>query len=246
MRLGSNTVLITGGASGIGFALAERFLRAGSRVIVCGRRVEKLREAERRHPQLTTRACDLADQSERLSLRDWCAGAFPEVNVLVNNAGIQHRIELTGEGAWAQARSEIAINLEAVVHLSLLFIPRLRMQPHAAIVNITSALAFAPLPLTPVYSATKAAVHSFTLSLRHQLSGTSIEVVEILPPAVDTDLGGPGLHTFGVPVDELMDAVMPRLEAGDVEIAYGAAEQASRASRAELDQIFARLTQARR
>ncbi len=109
------------------------------------------------------------------------------------------------------------------------------------IINVTSGLAFAPLAGVPVYSSTQPALRSFTLSLRHQLSPTPIQVVEIIPPAVNTDLGGPGLHTFGVAVEEFVDAVIARLRAGDLEIPYGFAAQASRASRQELDAIFARL-----
>jgi uncharacterized oxidoreductase len=241
MELGSNTVLVTGGASGIGLALAERFLRAGSEGIVCGRREEKLREAQERHPGLHTRVCDVTGGSERAALFDWAVREFPRLNVLVNNAGIQLRVALTEPGQWERIREEIAINFEAPVHLSTLFIPHLRRQERAAIVNITSGLSFAPMARVPVYCATKAALHSFTLSLRHQLAGTSIEVIEIIPPAVDTDLGGPGLHTFGVKVDDFLDAVLPRIEKGEREVAFGFSEQSSRASRAELDQLSARM-----
>jgi uncharacterized oxidoreductase len=114
-------------------------------------------------------------------------------------------------------------------------------QKSPAIINITSGLAFAPLARAPVYSATKAALHSFTLSLRHQLKESPVQVIEIAPPAVDTDLGGPGLHTFGVKLDEFVDAVMPRLAAGELEMGYGFGEQARGASRQELDEIFARM-----
>jgi uncharacterized oxidoreductase len=123
MNLSSKTVLITGGASGIGFALAERFLRAGSQVLVCGRREVKLREAKEKHPEIHTRVCDLARESDRLALVDWVAREFPETDVLVNNAGIQERLDLTRGDSWPRARQEIAINLEAVIHLSMLFVP---------------------------------------------------------------------------------------------------------------------------
>jgi uncharacterized oxidoreductase len=246
MELASNTVLITGGASGIGLALAERFLRAGSGVIICGRREEKLREAQAAHPELTIRVCDVAVEAERRALLDWAAREHPKLNVLVNNAGIQRRIELAEVEAWEEARQEIAINLDAPIHLARLFIPHLLRQERPAIVNVTSGLAFVPLAGTPVYSATKAALHSFTLSLRHQLADTPIQVIEIVPPAVDTDLGGPGLHTFGVPVDEFADAVFARLGAGEEEIAYGFAQQSSRASRNEIDVMFRRMNAASR
>ena len=241
MQLDSNVVLVTGGASGIGLAIAQRFLKVGSQVIVCGRRESKLREAQEWHPGLAVRVCDLARAADRVLLVDWATTEFPGLNVLVNNAGIQRRVQLAEDEDWETTREEFAINLEAPVHLSKLMIPHLRKRERAAIVNVTSGLAFAPRAQTPIYCATKAALHSFTISLRHQLKDTSIEVVEIIPPAVDTDLGGVGLHTFGVPVDEFADAVMPRVGAGELEVAYGFAQQSSRASREEIDAIVARM-----
>ena len=243
MDLSSSTVLITGGASGIGLALAERLLRAGSEVIICGRREEKLWEAQEAHPELKIRVCDVARDEERLALFEWAVGEHPGLNVLVNNAGIQRYLQLIQPEEWERSREEIAINLEAPLHLSALFIPHLQRQQRPAIINVTSGLAFVPMARAPIYCATKAALHSFTLSLRHQLADTPIEVIEVIPPAVNTDLGGPGLHTFGVPLDEFADAAVARLQAGDVEIAYGFAEQASRASRGEIDAIFQRMNQ---
>jgi uncharacterized oxidoreductase len=120
-----------------------------------------------------------------------------------------------------------------------LFLPHLRRQPRAAILNVSSGLAFAPIAAMPIYCASKAALHSFTLSLRQQLSSSSVEVIEIIPPAVNTDLGGPGLHTFGEPLDEFADDIFARLGGNELEIAYGTAAKASRASRDELDQAFA-------
>lgn len=245
MDLSSRTVLVTGGGSGIGLALARRLRDAGSRVIVCGRRAERLREVEAADPGIGTRVCDLADEAGRRSLVDWAVAEYPELDVLVNNAGIQRRVDLAAENDASGIRAEIAINLEAPIHLSSLFLPHFRRRPSAAIVNVTSGLSFAPLARVPVYCATKAALHSFTLSLRKQLEGTGVEVVEIIPPAVDTDLGGPGLHKFGVSVDALLDFVMPRLAAGEREIAYGFAQESSRASREELDRIFEQVNQPR-
>ena len=244
MKLASNTVLITGGASGIGFALAERFLQAGSTVIICGRREEKLREARAKHPQLNTRVCDVSKVKDRVALHHWAVSESPRLNILVNNAGIQRRVQIAEEKEWTRTQEEIVINLAAPVHLSALFIPHLMKQERPAIVNVTSGLGFAPMASVPVYSATKAALHSFTLSLRHQLSSTPIQVIEIIPPAVNTDLGGPGLHTFGLPVEEFINAVMIGLQEGSPEIAYGYSQRASRASRAELDEIFQRMNQA--
>ena len=241
MNLSSNTVLITGGATGIGLAMAERFLQAGSRVILCGRREDKLREAQAKHPAFTVRVCDVEDPGERIALSQWAITQFPALNVLVNNAGIQRRIQFPAQEDWKATHQEIAINLEAPIHLSSLFIPHLKTQQRPAIINVTSGLSFVPLARVPVYCATKAALHSFTLSLRHQLSETPVQVIEIAPPAVDTDLGGPGLHTFGVPLDEFADAAMKRLATDEMEIAYGFAQKSSRASREELDALFAQM-----
>lgn len=238
MNLRGNTILITGGASGIGYALAERFLASGNEVVVCGRREDKLREASEKLPRIHTRVADVAEEAERIALFEWATGAFPDLNVLINNAGIQRRVDLTENERWSETRMELAVNLEAPIHLSRLFVPHLSQRVNPSIVNVTSGLSFVPLANVPVYCATKAALHSFTLSLRYQLADTPIGVTEIVPPAVDTDLGGPGLHTFGVDLDEFADFVFERLERNETEIAYGTAEKASRASRAELDEIF--------
>ena len=245
MQLSGTTILITGGATGIGLALARRFVRAGSEVAICGRREAALRDAQATLPELRVRVCDLTRESERQDLVEWATRELPRLNVLVNNAGIQRRFRLTDSlpdpGEWERTREEIAINFEAPLHLCQLLIPHLRTQEGPAIVNVTSGLAFVPLAAAPVYSATKAAMRSFTLSLRHQLAGTPISVIELIPPAVNTDLGGAGLHSRGVPLDEFADAAMAGLARGDEEIAYGFSADASLASRADLDALFTRL-----
>lgn len=239
MNTAASTILITGGATGIGWALAERFLKAGSQVIVCGRRADKLQEARAQYPQLLVRQCDVAKSAERVALLDWVRSECPQVNVLINNAGIQRRAPLVNNtDDWSETQSEIAINLEAPIHLVTLFIPHLLRQPNPAIVNVTSGLAFVPGAFAPVYSATKAALHSFTMSLRHQLAKTPIEVIELVPPAVNTDLGGAGLHTFGVPVDDFADAMLEGLRAGALEIGYATSETNRKASREQIDAIF--------
>lgn len=244
MKVTGNTILITGGARGIGLALARRFADKGNEVIICGRRDDKLVEAKQQIRGIYTRVCDVANAEEREELVRWATWEFPELNVLVNNAGIQRRVDLTQEETWQATASEIAINLEAPIHLSRLMYPHLATAPNSAIVNVTSGLSFVPLANVPIYCATKAALHSFTLSLRWQLRDTGVEVVEIIPPAVDTDLQAPGLHTFGVNVDEFADYVFTELEAGKTEIAYGTALTGSRASREELDTVFERMNQA--
>ncbi len=242
MKLGGHTVLITGGSNGIGLAMAERFLNAGSEVIICGRRADKLEDAQMKFPKLHTRICDVAKELERIALFKWVEKEFPKLNILVNNAGIQDRFKLTdGHQEWEQHRCEIAINLGAPIHLSILFVPLLQKNKEAAIINVSSGLAFTPMSIAPVYCATKAGIHSFTMSLRYQLSSANIKVIEIVPPAVQTDLGGANLHTFGVPLNEFADAVFKRIEEGELEIGYATSEKGRKASREEIDLIFGQL-----
>jgi uncharacterized oxidoreductase len=242
MELAGHAVLVTGGATGIGSAIATRFLKAGSDVLICGRRADKLTELQRRHPQLHTRVCDVEDPAQRVALRDWVINELPTLDVLVNNAGIQQHVRLLDQPDWEIIHREIAINFESHVHLSTLFIPHLMRQPRPAIINVSSGLSFVPLARVPIYSATKAAIHSFTLSLRQQLRETPVEVIEVIPPGVNTDLGGPGLHTWGVALDEFADAVFQQLQGANVcEIAYQFSAESSRASREALDTIFERM-----
>ncbi|RDC66082.1 SDR family oxidoreductase [Adhaeribacter pallidiroseus] len=242
MNLAENTILITGGASGIGLALAERFLQAGSTVIVCGRRSDKLQEAQAKHPQLHTHVCDVGQETDRQELFNYVTSTFPELNVLINNAGIQNRQPIVGNSRpWSFHQAEIAINLEAPIHLAMLFTPHLQQQPQSYIINVTSGLAFAPLAQAAIYSATKAALHSFTLSLRHQLANTTVNVLEIVPPAVQTDLSGAGIHTFGAPLNEFTDGIVAGLARGDEEVGYGTSEISRKASREQLNEIFKRM-----
>lgn len=245
MNLSTNAILLTGGASGIGLALAQRLRAAGSEVIICGRRADKLRDAQQQVPGLHTYETDLAQPADRAELARRVVADFPALNVLINNAGIQNRFQVAtlppGLDAWEQQRQEIAINLEAPIHLATLLVPHLRQQAAPAIINVSSGLAFAPMAAAPIYSATKAALHSFTLSLRQQLEPVGIRVLEIVPPGVNTDLGGPGLHTWAVPVDEFADSIVARLAAGEEEVGYGTSESIRRASRAELDVRFAQM-----
>jgi uncharacterized oxidoreductase len=239
MKLSGNTILITGGASGIGLAFAERFLKAGSKVIVCGRREGKLQEATEKFPALITRVCDVTIEAERVALFEWVTSQYPELNVVVNNAGIQQRyniLEANAKEDWSYFSKEITANVEAPIHLAMLFAPYFANKEDAAIINVTSGLAFTPMAIAPIYSATKAALHSFSMSLRYQLSSTSVKVIEVAPPAVNTDLGGVGLHTFGVPVDEFADGIFKGLEEGKNEIGYGTSEKAMRMSRDEIDE----------
>ncbi|WP_282940929.1 SDR family NAD(P)-dependent oxidoreductase [Paenibacillus sp. RC67] len=238
MKLSGNTILITGGSSGIGLAFAERFIKAGNQVIIIGRRENVLQNAKEKFPSLITRVSDLDIESERAALFDWVTANYPDVNVLVNNAGIQQRFNVLKADAknnWSYFNKEITTNIEAPFHLSMLFAPFFATKEEATIINVTSGLAFTPFAIAPIYSATKAALHSFTMSLRYQLSETSVEVVEVAPPAVNTDLGGAGLHIQGEPLDAFADGIFRGLEEGDKEIGYGTSVNRLRMSRDDID-----------
>jgi uncharacterized oxidoreductase len=190
METEKNTILITGGGSGIGFALAKAFVEAGNEVLICGRRESKLLEAKEELPQLYTRVCDVGNASEREELFHWATSEFPAINMLINNAGIQKEVDfVTGAKELNDNENEIEINLTGSIHLSALFIPYfLKQSNECAIVNITSGLAFIPLKIIPVYCATKAALHTFSISLRSQLFKSNVRVFEIAPPIVKTEL----------------------------------------------------------
>ena len=239
MELGNNTVLITGGGSGIGYALSTRFLNAGSKVIICGRRPDVLKQVEKDHPGVHAIQCDVGQKSERERLFQEVRKEFPDLNVFVNNAGIQNRPPaITQTQDWSKHEQEISINLEAPMHLSMLFAALLTKQKKAAIINITSGLAFVPIAAMPTYCATKAALHSFTMSIRHQLKKTSVKVYEVAPPGVQTDLGGKGLHDWGVPLDEFADFVMAQLAEDNQEFGYKFSAEGMDGDRAARDKLF--------
>jgi uncharacterized oxidoreductase len=247
MQMTGNTILVTGGGSGIGLALAKRYAARGNRVVISGRRAEALAAAKRDTPALETLRGDVSSEAGRVALMEQATARFPALNVLVNNAGIQNRpAPLLQPQDWSAHWAELATNLDAPLHLTMLLLPHLATAPFGAIVNVTSGLAFAPIAFMPTYCLTKAALHSFTLSLRHQLKDTALDVVEIVPPAVNTDLGGPGLHTFGVDLDAFADSIFARLEKGETEIGYETSETRRLASRQELDVYFAQSNAPRR
>jgi uncharacterized oxidoreductase len=189
MLITGNTILITGGTSGIGLAFAEEFIRLGNEVIICGRRENRLAEIQQKHKNIVTRVCDVADREDREALANWVTSNYPDVNVLINNAGVQLLTDLTKPVNLDRVRQEVETNFIAPLHIASLFAPHFSTKSNGVIINISSGLAFVPIAFMPVYCATKAAIHSLTLSLRHQLKNTSIKVFEIAPPSVDTELG---------------------------------------------------------
>ncbi len=238
MKISNNKILITGGASGIGYGLAEQFLKENNTVIVCGRRESLLREISAKHSSIITKACDLSNPEGREELYNWISDKHSDLNVLINNAGIQQWMSVSERNFYLRAKDEIAINIEAPLHLTSLFI---NLKSLDTIINVTSGLAFVPLVKVPVYCATKAFFHSFTLSLRQSLKQKNIEVIELIPPALNTDLGGKGLHDHAPPVSEFVASVFEQLKEGKTTITFGMSDGMAKAGPDDLQKVFVRM-----
>lgn len=238
MHISNNKILITGGASGIGLGLTAQFLKEPNIVIICGRRQDVLDDVARQYPGVITRQCDLEVEAERIALFKWVTENHIDLNVLVNNAGIQNWMNVTDEDFFKRATQEVGINILAPIHLTKLF---LQLTSLRTIINVTSGLAFVPLTKVPVYSATKAFFRSFTLSLRHQLKKSGIEVIEIIPPKLNTDLGGKGLHDDAPQVSEFLESVFDQLRRGSIEISYGLSAEQTKINNATTLEHFNKL-----
>ncbi len=226
MDLTGNTVLVTGGGSGIGRGLAETLHRAGNRVVIAGRRRDALRAVAETNAGIEWRHLDLAEPASIAGLAAELTGSHPGLNVLVNNAGVMHTEDLlTGDADLAEtAETTVAVNLLGPMRLTAALLLTLLGQPHAAIVNVTSALAFVPKAAAPSYSATKAGLHSYTQSLRRQLRGTSVQVIEIIPPQVETDMlaghdYGPDVMSLNAFVAETVSLLKNQPDAAEIVVA---------------------------
>ncbi|CAN5375892.1 SDR family oxidoreductase [soil metagenome] len=235
MKLSKNKILITGGASGIGLGLTEKFIQENNTIIICGRREEALKEVAAKFPSVIIKVCDLSIESERIALFEWIKEHHSDLNVLVNNAGIQNWMNVSDQEYYEKATREISINVLAPIHLTALFtqLPSLN-----TIMNVTSGLAFVQFAKVPVYCATKAFFHSYTLSLRYQLKDKNIEVIEIIPPALNTDLGGKGLHDGQPSVKDFVDSIFQQLQAGKIELTFGFSEIMANANPIEIKEKF--------
>lgn len=211
MKTTGNTILITGGTSGIGLGLALRFHHAGNQVIVAGRRKALLDQIVAAHPGIAALELDVADPASISHASDVISANYPELNILVNNAGIMVGENLCTPGDLKIAEETIAVNLLGTIRMVYAFLPQLMGKDNAAILNVTSALAFVPLPATPTYNATKAAVHSFSESLRVQLADTPISVIEIAPPGVQTTLFGQQDDPRAMPLEEFLTETLDLL-----------------------------------
>lgn len=208
MQTQGNTILITGGGSGIGRALAHRWHDLGNHVIVTGRRLSALQETIAGRERMHALELDIQDDAAIADFTRDVLAAFPALNVLINNAGIMRGEDLTGVRDLADAEATIATNLLGPIRLTNALTEHLLARPDAAIINVTSGLAFVPLVATPTYNATKAALHSYTMSLRQQLRGR-VEVIELVPPAVQTELTpGQSQREGYLPLTDFIDEVM--------------------------------------
>ena len=232
-----DTILITGGGSGIGKAMAEALHARGAKVIIAGRRREALEAVAAAHPGMAFETLDVADPADVKSFAARVTAAHPDLNVVINNAGI---MVVEDQIALAIAEQTVAINLLGPIRLTAALLPHLKSKPAATVVNVTSGLAFVPLTSTPTYSATKAAIHSWSQSLRHQLKDTSVEVIEWAPPAVATDLmPGHAQNPNSMPLDEFTAESLGLFEAGHEEILVERVKFLSGAeARGEYDAVF--------
>jgi uncharacterized oxidoreductase len=245
MNLSGNTILITGGGTGIGLALAHALIERSNKVLICGRREQKLIEAKASNSALLYKVSDISNPEDRKALAAWAISEG--VNILINNSGIQREIDLTrGVAALGEGDNEIRINFEATVYLTAELIPHLLQTKDAAIYNVSSGLGFIPIAIMPIYCATKAAIHNYTISLRHQLQPKGVRVIEIIPPTVDTELdrgarAKRGQTHGGISAEEAVRDIIKGMEEDTPEIAIGMAANLVNSTKANFDEIFNRM-----
>ncbi len=213
MKMSGNTILITGGGSGIGRALAESFHTAGNQVIIAGRRPQALDSTTAANPGMKSVVLDIENPASIRSTAEQLLKDFPALNAVIHNAGIM-RPENIRECAVEDAEAMITTNLLGPIRLNAALLPHLLKQPNATIVTVSSGLAFVPLSITPTYCATKAAIHSYTESLRYQLKDTKVQVIELIPPYVQTELMGShqAQDPRAMPLGEFISEVMSILK----------------------------------
>ncbi len=228
MKLSNKTILITGGASGIGLELARQLLPRGNTILLTGRDPEKLEAGRQALPGAHPFQSDVSDPAAVAALHAEVLARFPALDTLINNAGIMRSLNLHQPRDLADVTREIDINLRGPLQMIQQFLPHLKTRPGALIVNVSSGLAFVPLPVSPVYCASKAALHSYTQSLRVQLRDTRVTVVELAPPGTETALfrGVTPRETKGpkpMDVTALVKKAIAGIEAGKLEIRPGVA-----------------------
>lgn len=219
MKLQNNTVLITGGSSGIGLELTKILLNKQNTVIICGRSIQKLAQAKRDLPEVHTLPCDISKAAERTKLLNWISGHHPTCNMLVNNAAIVSKTDFrSDEDMLEKAEQEIQTNLIAPIALCKLFLPLLEQNHHAAIINITTGLVYAPRAVYPIYNATKAGLHAFTQVIRHQLIDVPVDIIEVMMPAVNTPWHQGNAPKIAITSEKTVEEMIAKIEKGQKEI----------------------------
>lgn len=225
MKLKNNTVLITGGSSGIGFELSKVLIQKGNKVIICGKSNEKLLAAKKVEPKLITYQCDLSDHTECIYFANRIKEDHPDLNILINNAAIVNKIDFLKEGkALELAENEYHTNLLAPIRLIKLLYNTISANESPAIINITTGLIYAPRVIYPFYNSSKSALHSFTQTLRIRLKNETTEVIEVMFPAVDTPWHNGTPPKIAIGVDEAVSRMIKGLEKGKTEIKVGGAK----------------------
>jgi uncharacterized oxidoreductase len=223
MQMTGNTIFITGGGSGIGRGLAEAFHRLGNRVIISGRRMERLQATIDRNPGMVAVELDVTDPNSIKRIAAELIAGNPSLNVLINNAGIMLLDDVDGAIDEHLLVSTVTTNFGGPIRLSAALIDHLKAQANAVIVNVTSVLGFVPLMPTAIYSATKAALHSYTLSKRYALRSAGVQVIELAPPWVRTDLLNSTEEAGAMPLAAFIDGAMAQFADGADEILVGEA-----------------------
>lgn len=225
MKLNSNTVLITGGSSGIGFHLSKVLLQKGNTVIICGKSADKLLAAQQQEPKLITYLCDLSDSDECATFAKWLIQNHPSLNMLVNNAAIVNRINyLKDEDALTLAESEFQTNFFGPLRLIKFLYPTISKNESPVIVNITTGLIYAPRAIYPFYNSTKSALHSFTQVLRMDLQEEKTRVIEVMFPVVNTPWHKGAPPKIAISVEAAVNEMIKGLEKGKSEMRIGGAK----------------------
>lgn len=226
MNLKNRTILITGGTRGIGLEMAKQLSQKGNEVVVTGRSSQRVAEVRRQYPHIRSYESDVTQVKDMETLYQQVIREFPKLDVLINNAGVGKTIDFRSFQEGRSHSEEINVNLQGPIAMVETFLPHLLLQKESAIVNVTSALAFSPFPAVPIYSATKAALHSLTQSLRVQLQHTNVKVFELAPPTTRTDmLDGFGQEALkgvkALSVEKLVELAIEGIESGNQEICPG-------------------------
>jgi len=218
MKLTGNTIFVTGGGSGIGRGLAEALHKLGNKVIISGRRKKNLAETIQANPGVESVELDVANPASIAAVARDLVAKYPKLNVLINNAGIMHLDDVSGGIDDDVAVATVTTNLLGPIRMTAALVEHLKNQESAAVINLSSVLGFVPLAMAAIYSSTKAAMHSYSLSLRYKLRGSSVSVLEIAPPWVQTDLLNSNNEPRAMPLAEFIDETIKVLESASEEV----------------------------